>query len=187
MNRPDEPDLLVGCRAITAYLNSLIAPDEKKFSQAAVYRLIEGQKIPTGRLTSQVIIASRRVIREHLERLAGGGEVRTINEERRIRVCKHRGTPAMRRSRGAAQRRCGIPTIKIGSTLRAQAGCRTAPRRLGAMTGFRNRIADRLGERSGSSTKCNIDKGSYRCLSAAKAAQPILVDRGKFRQELGRI
>ena len=69
MNSPDEPDLLLGAAAITAFINRLLAP--KKVSQATVYRWIENKHLPVGRLGWQVI-GSPRVIREHLERLAGG-------------------------------------------------------------------------------------------------------------------
>jgi hypothetical protein len=65
----DEPDLLLGGAAITRYLNELLAPGT--ISRAVVYRWIEAKRLPVGRLGSQVL-GSRRLIREHLARLAGG-------------------------------------------------------------------------------------------------------------------
>ena len=70
MNPPDDPELLLGAAAITAFINKLLAP--RKVSQATVYRWIEKKHLPIGRIGSQVI-GSPRVIREHLERLAGAG------------------------------------------------------------------------------------------------------------------
>jgi hypothetical protein len=72
VSAPDEPDLLLGAAAITAFINKLLAP-QKPVSQATVYRWIENKHLPVGRIGSQVI-GSPRVIRRHLERLAGGGE-----------------------------------------------------------------------------------------------------------------
>jgi hypothetical protein len=70
MKSADEPDLLLGAAAITEFINELLAPS--KVSRHAVYRWIEAKHLPVGHLGSQVL-GSRRLIREHLERLAGGG------------------------------------------------------------------------------------------------------------------
>jgi len=71
----DAADLLLGADAITRYINELLAP--AKVSKHAIYRWIEAKHLPVGHLGSQVL-GSRRLIREHLERIAGG-----TGEERR--------------------------------------------------------------------------------------------------------
>jgi hypothetical protein len=65
----DAADLLLGADAITRYVNELLAP--AKVSRHAVYRWLEAKRLPSGRLGAQVL-GSRRLIREHLERIAGG-------------------------------------------------------------------------------------------------------------------
>jgi hypothetical protein len=69
---PDEPDLLRGCGPIATYLNQQFGTDE--FSEDSVNRLIKAGHLQVGRLGGRVI-ASRRRLREYLDRLAGGGEV----------------------------------------------------------------------------------------------------------------
>jgi hypothetical protein len=75
MTPPDEPDLLLGAAAIADYINELLAP--AKVGRPVIYRWIKAKHLPVGRLGFQVL-GSRRLIRAHLERIAGG-----TGEERR--------------------------------------------------------------------------------------------------------
>jgi len=62
-----EPEFLVGCRAVTAYINRLLAP--AKLSEDAVYRLADKRRkrpLPTGKVCGQ-LIASPAKIREFFD------------------------------------------------------------------------------------------------------------------------
>ena len=74
-----EPEFLVGCRAVTAYINRLLAP--AKLSEDAVYRLADKRRkrpLPTGKVCGQ-LIASPAKIREFFAVLANGGDAGETN------------------------------------------------------------------------------------------------------------
>ena len=74
-----EPEFLVGCRAVTAYINRLLAP--AKLSEDAVYRLADKRRkrpLPTGKVCGQ-LIASPAKIREFFAMLADGGDAGKAN------------------------------------------------------------------------------------------------------------
>jgi hypothetical protein len=61
-------DLLLGGSAITEFVNELTT---QKVSRSQVYHWIESGLLPSGRLGTK-LIGSRKRIREHFDRLAGG-------------------------------------------------------------------------------------------------------------------
>jgi hypothetical protein len=56
-----EPEFLVGCRAVNAYINRLLAP--AKLSEDTVYRLTDKRRkrpLPTGKVCRQLIAFARQ-------------------------------------------------------------------------------------------------------------------------------
>jgi hypothetical protein len=62
-------DVLLGASAITAFVNELTTSE---VSRSQIYHWIESGHLPAGRLGTKVIRSKER-IREHFERLTGGG------------------------------------------------------------------------------------------------------------------
>jgi hypothetical protein len=63
-------DLLHGAAAITSFINEI---SDAPMSRSKVYRLIESGSLPVGHLGPRLLVGSKRRIREHFERLTGGG------------------------------------------------------------------------------------------------------------------
>jgi hypothetical protein len=70
-NDQENKDLLHGTAAITAFINQISAAPP--LSRSKIYRLIEIGELPVGRLGPRLLVGSKRRIREHFERLTGGG------------------------------------------------------------------------------------------------------------------
>jgi excisionase family DNA binding protein len=69
VNSAAENDLLLGASAITEFVNELTTTN---VSRSQVYHWIESGHLPAGRLGRKVL-GSKKRIREHFERLTGGG------------------------------------------------------------------------------------------------------------------
>jgi hypothetical protein len=65
----EDNDVLLGASAITEFVNELTTT---KVSRSQVYHWIESGHLPAGRLGTKVI-GSKKRIRDHFERLTGGG------------------------------------------------------------------------------------------------------------------
>jgi hypothetical protein len=65
----EDSDILLGASQITEFVNELTT---SKVSRSQVYHWIESGNLPAGHLGTKVI-GSKKRIREHFERLTGGG------------------------------------------------------------------------------------------------------------------
>ena len=69
-NEPQSKDLLHGATAITEFLNEISAVP---INRSKVYRLIEAEDLPVGRLGVRLLVGSKKRISEYFERLTRGG------------------------------------------------------------------------------------------------------------------
>jgi hypothetical protein len=73
MKSPNEPgpEFLVGCAAITEFVNGVLKP--AKLTQHQIYRLLEKRRLPAGKIGAQYIARPAK-LRESLMSLADGGD-----------------------------------------------------------------------------------------------------------------
>jgi hypothetical protein len=64
-------DFLYGGEEITAFVNELTA---RRFTRRQIYRWIESGRLPVGKHGDRALIASKRAIRAHLEKITGAAD-----------------------------------------------------------------------------------------------------------------